>query len=68
MTPTTHYPCLTVHEAGGSAGGGPCALGASYFARDDRARHAHLCRQCWRRLTLSEQELYEERDHDESTP
>ena len=57
---TTHYPCLTVHDTGDSAGGGPCALSASYFARDNRARHAHLCRQCWRRLLLSEQELYEE--------
>lgn len=56
----TYYPCLTVHEAAGSAGGGPCSLGASYFAKDNRARHAHLCRQCWRRLSISEQGLYEE--------
>jgi len=42
----THYPYLTVHAAGRNAGGGPCTLSASYFARDNRARHAHLCRQC----------------------
>jgi len=57
----THYPCLTVHEANGCAGGGPCSLGASYFAIDNRARHAHLCRQCWRSLLLFERSLYEER-------
>ena len=62
----TYYPCLNVHDLGRSAGGGPCSSTAVYFARDNRARLGHLCRFCWRSLPASEQDLYAERDRDDS--
>lgn len=56
----TIYPCLIVHDGGRAVGGGPCAMAATYFAKDNRARHAHLCRQCWRDLPPSDRDLYAE--------
>lgn len=56
----TAYPCLAVHDVGRAVGGGPCAATATYFARDDRARLGHLCRQCWRALPPADRDLYTE--------
>ena len=57
MTPT--YPCLVVHPSSPrEVGGGPCANSASYFARDSRAAHGHVCRFCWRSFTTNEKALY----------
>jgi hypothetical protein len=55
----TRYPCLTVHAIDPLvAGGGPCAMTASYFAQDNRASLGQLCRQCWIKLSLAERDLY----------
>ncbi len=55
----THYPCMTMHDTVDlTPGGGPCAMTASLFAIDDRARLGHLCTQCWRKLPWDKKDLY----------
>lgn len=53
------YPCLTIHPLDERhVGGGPCAMRASYFAIDNRAKLGHVCRLCWRELPAEERALY----------
>lgn len=55
----TMYPCRVVHPSSKyEVGGGPCANSASYFAIDNRAKHGHVCRFCWRTFSHDEQSLY----------
>lgn len=58
--PPTAYPCLVKLVA---TTGDPCSNTASYFAIDNRAPHAHICRWCWHQLSPSDRALYQEESY-----
>jgi hypothetical protein len=63
MIDPPRYRCAVVHPiVDRIVGGGPCAGTASFYAKDNRARFAHVCRLCWRNLPADEQALYTEAD------